>query len=134
MLLRHDGFLAGIAQACLAVNPALIARNAVTLQDGADAALFILITPTPPTAIVCAVDLAALGLYRNANRLGLTIGTDLSVFAYDGIPGGIHVVLSLTTFAVDYTVSGCHLSALLIRTVRCEAPNMLRKTVQATYP
>ena len=54
-----------------------------------------------PTAIVFAVDMAALGAYEAARRLGVEIGSDLSVIAYDGIPEGQWVSPPLTTFSVD---------------------------------
>lgn len=131
--LRRDGFLSGLAEAGLSLNPAHSRSNAMTIEDGAVAAQSILSDPTPPTAIVCAVDMAALGVYRAATRFGIRIGTDLSVIAYDGIPDGAHLSPPLSTFAVDYTEAGHRLSDLLIQRIKGAAPATLRETVQATF-
>jgi len=77
--LRGDGFLAGMTQAGLPADPDLVVENAVTLADGEAAAKTLLANPVPPTAIVCAVDQVALGVYRAASDHGLIIGRDLSV-------------------------------------------------------
>ena len=85
----------------------------------------------PPTAIVFAVDAAALGAYDAAGRLGLEVGRDLSVIGYDGIPEGRWVRPSLTTFSVDSRESGARLSALLIALVRGASVETLRETRDA---
>ncbi|WP_089269651.1 LacI family DNA-binding transcriptional regulator [Puniceibacterium sediminis] len=131
--LRLNGYLAAMEAAGLPVIPQHMAQDAVTMDDGAAAAMSILSTQQPPTAILCAVDMSALGVYRTAARLGLRIGSDLSVIAYDGIQDGAHVVPPLATYAVDYTTAGRKLSALLIRRIKGEAPEALRETVQAKF-
>lgn len=131
--LRLNGYLAAMKEAGLSVIPEHMAQDAVTMDDGAAAALTILSTPQPPTAILCAVDMSALGVYRTAAGLGLQIGRDISVIAYDGIQDGAHVVPPLTTYAVDYTAAGRNLSALLIRRIKGEPPEALRETVQARF-
>lgn len=131
--LREAGFLAGMSAAGLIADPMHLQENAVTIAAGAFAARQILTTPTPPTAIVCAVDMAALGVYRAASELGLCIGIDLSVIAYDGTPEGANVTPQLSTYAVDYTASGKRLSALLIKRIKGQAPETLRETVQPVF-
>lgn len=131
--LRRDGYLHGMKAAGLALEPELMREDAVTTEAGMAHALDILRTKNPPTAIVCAVDMAALGVYRAAAQLGLTIGSDLSVISYDGIPDGAHVVPQLSTHAVDFTAAGQRLSALLIRRIKGEAPEDLRETVKAAF-
>ena len=131
--LRKTGFLSGMNSAGLAVDLAHMRNDAFTIPSGACAAHAILASPNPPTAIVCAVDMAALGVYRAAADLGLGIGRDLSVISYDGTPDGAHVSPQLSTYAVDYTTSGKRLSALLIRRIKGEAPEKLRETARATF-
>jgi LacI family transcriptional regulator len=131
--LREEGFRAGMADAGLAVDPALVVQDVVTRQEGTEAAACLLDVPDPPTAIVCAVDFAALGVYDAAARRGLEIGKDLSVVGYDGIPEGAYAQPGLTTFAVDNRAAGEQLSALLIRRIRGEPLETLRVTAQATF-
>ena len=56
----------------------------MTAIAGAAAARKLLSHPNPPTAIVYAVDAAALGAWDVAHDKGLKIGHDLSIVAYDG--------------------------------------------------
>lgn len=131
--LRKQGFLQGMAEAGLPIDPDLIAEDAVTIKDGAEAASGLLDSVHPPTAIICAVDFAALGVYRAAAERGLTIGRDLSVVGYDGIPEGAHTQPPLTTFSVDNKSAGERLSNILIRRIRGEDLTNLRETDMATF-
>jgi LacI family transcriptional regulator len=63
--------------------------------------------------------------------MGLTIGQDLSVIGYDGLPEGAVVQPGLTSFAVDSRAAGEELGMLLIRRCRGEAPEDLRRTARA---
>ena len=131
--LRGEGFRAGMAQASMAVDPDLICENAVTLDDGREAAALLLKMAHPPTAIVCAVDQVALGVYLAAADLGITIGRELSVVGYDGIQEGAHAQPPLTTFAVDNRAAGVELATLLVKCIRGEPSENLRKTANAAF-
>ena len=131
--LRRVGFEAGMTAAKLRIDPKLIVEDVVTVDQGARAAAALLDVADRPTAIVCAVDHAALGVYRAAAERDLQIGVDLSVIGYDGIQEGAHVQPQLSTFAVDTKVSGSRLAALLVRRIRGEAVEKLRETVPATF-
>lgn len=130
--LRLEGFLEGMREAGQTPDPHHIKSDAMSIETGEEASRAILSSDNPPTAIVCAVDMAALGVYRTAASLGLDIGTDLSVISYDGIPEGALVRPQLTTFAVDHTASGRALSRLLIRRIGGEDIETLRELVPAT--
>ncbi|NNE86586.1 MAG: LacI family DNA-binding transcriptional regulator [Silicimonas sp.] len=131
--LREQGFRQGMKDADLPVDPDLVAEDAVTIRDGAAVANGLLNNKTPPTAIVCAVDFAALGVYEAAKKLGLVIGQDLSIVGYDGIPEGAHAQPPLTTFSVDNKVAGERLSHILMRRIHGEELDQLRETASATF-
>lgn len=132
--IREVGFIDAMTELGLTINPDHLRENAVTIEDGAKAALEILTGPgTPPSAIICAVDIAALGVYRTAESLGLTIGRDLSVISYDGIPEGAHIAPPLSTHSVDHTACGRRLAEILIQRIRGAAPETLRETTNATF-
>ena len=131
-VLRLQGMLQGLKEAGIAPDPDLIATDAVRPEDGAAATRKMLRLTNPPTAFVFAVDMAALGLYRVAADLGLVVGRDLSVIAYDGVPEGAFATPPLTTFSVDSRQAGERLAALLIRRVRGEPVQDLRETAKAT--
>lgn len=129
--LRLQGYRNGLARAGLAEDPALIHPGALTPDAGQAAASALLALPLPPTAIVFAVDMAALGAWPAAEALGLALGRDLSVIGYDGIPEGAWLRPGLTTFRVDTRAAGARLAELLIRRIRGEAPEVLRETARA---
>ncbi len=129
--LRAEGFHRGMAECGLAVDPRLLLENATTTEAGAQAARILLDRPNPPTAIVFAVDMAALGAYEPATALGLRIGKDLSLISYDGVPEGAWAQPPLTTFKVDSHQAGERLANLLIRRVRGADPETLRETALA---
>jgi len=130
-LLRRDGFWAALEALGLATDPGLIGGAAVTREDGRREAARLLIRPQPPTALVCATDMAALGAYVAIDELGLEVGRDVSIIAYDGIPEGAYAAPPLTTFEVDSRRAGERLAQLLIRRIRGEAPEDLRETAHA---
>ncbi|MEO0764888.1 MAG: LacI family DNA-binding transcriptional regulator [Pseudomonadota bacterium] len=131
--LRRDGFARGMAACGLKIAREHVFEDAVTAEDGMRVGAQLLDLPNPPTAIVCAVDRVALGVYKAAAARGLKIGTDLSVVAYDGIHEGGHAQPPLTTYSVDNRQAGVRLATLLIRRIAGEAPEALRETVAATF-
>ncbi|MEL6960711.1 MAG: substrate-binding domain-containing protein [Pseudomonadota bacterium] len=131
--LRAEGFQTGMRQAGLSINTTLMREGAVTLEDGVEAGAALLDAPNPPSAIICAIDHAALGVYRAAEARGLRIGRDLSVTGYDGTRLGAQAQPPLTTYSVDNREAGQRLAALLIRRIRGDAPEDLRETVPATF-
>ena len=129
--LREAGYRAGLADAGLVADESLIFGGAMLREDGMRATRRLLQLPSPPTAIVFAVDMAALGAYDTARAMGLLVGRDISVISYDGIPEGGWADPPLTTFSVDIRMAGARLARLLIRRVRGEAPEDLRETALA---
>lgn len=130
--LREAGFRRGMADARLSVDEELVLGGAMTTDAGTRAVLTLMRNPAPPTAIVFAVDMAALGAYPAAEQLNLRIGSDLSLISYDGIPECAWVQPRLTSFSVDSTMAGRRLAELLIRHVRGEDPTTLRESARAT--
>ncbi|MEP1355244.1 MAG: LacI family DNA-binding transcriptional regulator [Tateyamaria sp.] len=131
--LRRDGFVRGMAASGLNFAPELVIEDAMTPEDGARIGARLLDLPNRLTAIVCAVDRVALGVYKAAEERGMKVGTDLSVVAYDGIHEGAHAQPPLTTYSVDNRQAGARLATLLIRRIGGEPPEALRETVAATF-
>lgn len=130
--LRQDGFVEGLAAAGLPCDPDLIRNGARTREEGAAEGRALLRLDRPPTAIVFATDLAALGFCSVATERGLEIGRDISVIGYDGIPECAYAKPPLTTFSVDSRKAGHRLATLLIRQIRGEAAETLRELADAT--
>ena len=131
--LRLDGYRRGLASAGLEEDPGLVRSDALVPDEGEQAAESLLESPRPPTAVVYAVDSAALGLYRAVRRRGLRVGRHLSVIGYDGIPDGSHADPPLSTYAVDIRRAGERLARMLIERVRGADPERFRETAAPTF-
>ncbi len=131
--LRLGGYKRGLEDAGLPCDPALICDPAVDRETGNNRAEQLLTIPNPPTAIVCSVDQAALGVYDAARRHNLKIGRDLSLIAYDGIPEGGFVDPPMSTYAVNIRKAGERLADLLIQRARGADPEDLRELDQARF-
>jgi LacI family transcriptional regulator len=94
---RLAGYREGIAALGLDEDEALIAEGDLTRQGGYLAAQQLLSAARPPTAIIGANDLTAIGAMRAARERGLRIGYDLAVAGYDGVGEAEHTHPPLTT-------------------------------------
>ena len=131
--IRLDGYRSGLAAVGLLPDPALEVSGVRVPEEGDRAARDLLARPSPPTAIVCALDAAALGAYRAARAHGLRIGRDLSLISYDGAPEGAFVDPPLSTYRVDIRAAGERLAHMLIELIRGARPEMLREYARATF-
>ena len=129
--LRKNGFLSGMGGARLAVREPYLLSDAMTEMAGFDRGMQLLDLSMPPTAIVCATDLAALGVCRAISERGLIVGEDISIIAYDGIPEAAYARPPLTSFSVNLRQAGERLAALLMRRVAGEPAEDLRELAQA---
>jgi LacI family transcriptional regulator len=131
--LRTEGYLNGLQRLSIHYDESLIGPNAVNKEQGMQATLQLLKQPTPPTAIVCSVDHAAIGAYDAIKSFGLRVSKEVSIISYDGVPEGAVLTPELSTYAVDTKRAGSRLTQLLIRRVRGEAPQTLRELGTATF-
>lgn len=120
--LRAQGYRAGLKACGLDHAPELERKNIRLSKDGAAATEALLRLPNPPTAIVFSTDEAAMGAYTACEKLGILLGEDLSIIAYDGIPEGQFARPGLTTFSVDSRRAGERLAHMLISQIREDAP------------
>ena len=107
---RSQGYFEGLAANGLSVDPELIFEGNFRQRSGSAGAFHLLGMPNPPTAIVAANDLLALGVISAAQELGLTVGKDISVTGFDDIMLSEFVSPSLTTLhqqAYDMGVTMC---------------------------
>lgn len=130
---RRAGFDAGARQYDLEVLPGYILGDVVTPEQGGRATRALLGLDEPPTAIIFALDGAALGAYGVARELGLTIGRDVSITGYDGTPEGLYASPPLSTFVVDSRRAGARLASLLIARIRSGAGKSISETTDARF-
>lgn len=85
------------------------------MQGGYEAALRMLQLSKPPTGIFCYNDRMAMGAYRAAAELGLSVPADLSIVGFDDqelIAGNLHP--GLTTVALPHYEMGAWATGALI--------------------
>lgn len=131
--IREGGYLLGLAEAGLPLDKNLIVSNMQTREDGERATLMLLSLPKPPTAIIFTTDETAIGAYTVAARLGLKLGRDLSISAYDGTARGGFMMPVLTSYKVNLHQAGSRLSSLLINRVEGVKPQTLREVAYAEF-
>lgn len=112
--LRKSGFLEGVAKNGIDADPALIAEAELTRESAYYAADQLLDLPQPPTAILCATDLMAIGLARAIRERGMVVGSDVSVIGFDGLPIGEYVDPPLTTITQSIGDAGSRTAEMLI--------------------
>ncbi len=76
---------------------AAIARAANTVDDATAAALRLLDAEEPPTAVVAASDVLALGCFAAARQRGMEVGRDLAVIGFDDSPAAELAAPALTS-------------------------------------
>ena len=109
--LRRFGFRRAIAAAGLAI-PLAYEFGHDTGEDVAERVRSLFSQASPPTALVCSSDQAAMAAVGTLRRLGLRIPSDVSVIGYDDIEGAAW--FGLTTIRQPLIESGRQAAELLL--------------------
>jgi len=115
---RLRGYQRAMHEIGLSPNGDYVAVADLTRTGGMAAATRLLDLKVPPTAIVAANDLMALGAVTLAKDRKMVIGRDLSVAGFDDIPTA--EALGLTTLSQPIYSIGRKLSRMLIALIRGE--------------
>lgn len=83
---RHAGFRRAIEAAGLTVDPSAMIATGMNRRNGYAAAQRLLASDPRPTAIVADNNLAGVGVIRALLDGGVSVGRDVSVVVYDGVP------------------------------------------------
>ncbi len=110
---RVDGFRRALAEAGLPACDDLIAPGDLTARHGKDAVLRLRAGGDPPTGFICVNESTALGALAGLRQLGLTVGRDAAVIAYDDINASAYFAPPLTTFYQPIEVLGRRLGEFL---------------------
>lgn len=96
---RYRGFTEAMDSFKLSVSDHLIFEGGIELEDGISLVQKLKEMDTMPTALVCAVDMVALGVIIGARDLNMEIPKDLAVIGFDNEPTGSIIKPALTTLA-----------------------------------
>lgn len=117
---RMRGYQAALAEHNLAPDESLIVPGGYKFEDGREAALTLLQSERPPTAIFAYNDIIAIGVLRAASELDLSVPNDLSVVGFDDIPGAAFTFPPLTTVSLPKFEMGQRSAELLIGLINGE--------------
>lgn len=119
---RRRGFEAALAEAGLALDPALVVSGRYDEGFGAEAFARLAALAEPPTAVFAAADMLAIGMIRAARAAGVAVPRDLSIVGYDDIPLASLLDPPLTTIRQSAEAFGRLGVRLLVELVRGRAP------------
>ena len=112
--MRLDGYRSGLISNGVEVDESLIEVAELSDDAGERAAVNMLKSPLPPSAILCATDTQAIGALSAIRAQGLEAGKDVSVIGYDGLAFGKHTNPPLTTMAQPLAHSGRQIGDMLL--------------------
>jgi len=120
---RQLGVLRALEAAGLTLPPSMICEAPTTLAGGRMGCTKLLELAEPPTAIICGVDLLAIGCMVEAQARGLAVPNDVSVVGIDDLDMSAHVSPSLTTVHVPTARIGAEAAETLIAMLRHQDAN-----------
>ncbi|HSJ83803.1 MAG TPA: LacI family DNA-binding transcriptional regulator [Acidimicrobiia bacterium] len=94
---RAAGFVEGLAEAGLEVDPGHVIRVENDVESGREAAARLLDLDPAPTAIVAVQDVLAAGVVAELNARGIRGGKDVAVTGFDDSPPAIYSTPSITS-------------------------------------
>ncbi len=98
---RLMGYRHGMHEHGLTIADGWVSPGHWTMESGRDAMLHLMNQPHPPTAVIAASDMMAIGAYDAAHKLGLSVPNDISIVGFDGIDMGLYCAPPLTTISMD---------------------------------
>jgi LacI family transcriptional regulator len=117
---RLHGYMDGLREAGIPIDPELIQSGNFRREKGYECALKLLSLPNPPTAIFAANDNTAIGVMEVAREMGLSIPHDLSLVGFDNMPESAYLNPPLTTVDQSIEEMGFVATEMLISLIEGE--------------
>ena len=120
---RRNGALKAMQEMGLSFDPLLHCSTTMTEEAGQRAATGFMAQPDPPTAMLCASMVQALGVVRAVNQSGKQIGRDVSLISYDDVLPVLrpeHFTVPLTTTRSSLRTAGKRIAERLIQRINGE--------------
>jgi DNA-binding LacI/PurR family transcriptional regulator len=113
---RRQGYHAALEELGLTFNPDWCGEAHFSDQQAQEEMRRILAAPQQPTAMICANDLMAFGVYRAAEEQALCVPDDLSVIGFDDLQAGQFSRPTLSTLQPPLRdIGGRAMDLLLLR-------------------
>jgi len=114
---RSAGLARSMRDSGLRVRRELTRRVPFSHHEGRSAALDLIGTAQPPTAIVCGNDVVAMGVLSAARSMGLRVPEDLTVIGFDDIRMAAWPLINLTTVHCDLELMAKEAVELLMQQI-----------------
>jgi len=124
---RIDGFSRAFREAGLEPSLDLVMGGDLTARFGHDSTFALFKDPAPPTALVCVNEATTLGVLSALGSLGLHVGEDVDVIAYDDINVSAYFNPPVTTFYQPIELLGRRLGEFLLLRMAGADPAGLRE-------
>ncbi len=118
---RREGYLRGMAESGLPVDPAMVLDGLYDRAWGRDGMARLLALPEPPTAVFAGGDGIAEGIYDLCRERGVRIPVDLSVVGFDDTPAAAHLNPPLSSVRQPLRQMGSVAAATLLDQLDAEA-------------
>ncbi len=125
--LRYDGFVDGLADHGLALDPALVASGNFGVDGGSEAMTALLAAESPPTAVFAMSDEMAFGALMVLDQRGLRAGTDISLIGVDDHE--FAKVVGLTTIRQEVAEQGAIAARALLELLEPPRPDGVTKAL-----
>ena len=119
---RLDGHIEAHKQASIPVDYSLIANGGYSINESYEAALNLLRSDSPPTAIFATDDIKAVGAYKAILELGLKIPDDISIIGHNNYDISQITTPPLTTIDVPILQLGKVSTEILFDLIEGKAP------------
>jgi len=125
---RHQGFLAAMQQAGLAVHPELVVDAGFLRRKAYAMMKKLLQSPNRPTAVIVDNNLAGVGVNLALLDAGLQLGKDFSLIIYDGLPDDTLINQQDVTAVEQATPgkAGRQLAELMLAVIQGKPANQLQ--------
>lgn len=114
---RLSGYVSGLRDHGLKVDPALIIEGKFSEQSGQEIMDGLMGGKNPPSAIIAPNDFSAFGMMNWLNNHGLVAGKDVSIIGFDDLNLASHWRPGLTTLAQPFFEIGTQLTQLLLQVI-----------------
>ncbi len=111
---RRDGYLQGMAENSLPLDPAIVLDGLYDRAWGRDGMTELLELSEPPTAVFAGGDGIAEGVYEICRERGVRIPEDLSVVGFDDTPAAAHLAPPLSSVRQPLRHMGSTAAATLL--------------------
>ncbi len=124
---RLNGYRTALEEQSIVYDPQLVYEANPSMEEGKIGMKQIMSLPNPPTAVLAAADVFALGAMKTAREMGLNIPDDVSIVGVDDIPYAEYSNPPLTTVRVPCYEIGYGAVEVIAQNIRTKEAKVIHK-------